>query len=511
MRYEPSNGDGQSSRIGQRGPEWVGEAPPSGGLTLYLELLRSRIWVIALIVAVSVAAAAIHVAVSNKVYKADANMLVTALPSGDDTLFGLGLVSESSDPTRDVETLAQLITTPSVAARVRAKLALDRSSNSLLKDVSAVPVASSSIVTITAKADNPTLAANIANAFGQAAIDERTARLHRLLDSVIPQIKGQLEKLPANQTAARDALNARLQDLQTLRLLKDPTLHLETRAVPPTSAVQPRPVLSIAAAFLAALVLAVGVVLGWHILDNRVRREEDLRRYRIPILGRVPLERPKRPWPLTPGQLMPATLDAYRRLASSLAYRTDSNVSPSRSIFVTSATPGDGKTPTSINLAAALSELNQRVILAETDSRRPSLGRALALTQDRGTTSVVTGRSTLDEALEQTARMPGVSVLSQEPGSGSAPPQFSPNTADTFLREAQFLTDWTVVDGPALTYGTEALPVATRVDMVVVVVRLGNTRGRDLAELAELLMQQEITPDGFIVVGGRTQQPYYYH
>ena len=490
--------------------DWVGEAPPSGGLTLYLELLRSRIWVIALIVAVSVAAAVIHVAVSNKVYKADANMLVTALPSGDDALFGLGLVPQSSDPTREVETAAQLITTPSVAARVSAKLGLERSANSLLADVSAVPVASSSIVTITAKANDPKLAANVANAFGQAAIDERTSRLHRLLDTLIPQIEGQLRKLPPTQVAARDALNARLQALVGLRLQPDPTLHLETRAVQPTSAVAPRPVLSIAAAFLAALVLAVGAVFGWHLLDTRLRREEDLRRYRIPILGRVPLEGRRRPWPLTPDELMPATLDAYRRLASSLAYRVGS--SGSRSIFVTSASPGDGKTSTSINLAAALAEMDQRVILAETDSRGPSLGYALAFKPERGTTSFATGRSTLSEALEHTANMPcGVSVLAQETDNGSAPPQFSQRAADALLREAQSLTDWTVVDGPALTYGPEALPIAQRVDTLVVVVRLGKTRASDLAELAEFLAHHGITPEGFIVVGGRTNPPYYYH
>ena len=486
--------------------DWVGEAPPSGGLTLYLELLRSRIWVIALIVAVSVAAAVIHVAVSDKVYKADANMLVTALPSGDDSLFGLGLVPQSSDPTREVETAAQLITTPSVAARVSAKLGLERSANSLLADVSAVPVASSSIVTITAKAHDPKLAANVANAFGQEAIAERTSRLHRLLDTLIPQIEGQLRKLPPTQ---RDALNARLQDLVGLRLQPDPTLHLETRAVPPTSAVAPRPVLSIAAAFLAALGLAVGAVFGWHMLDTRLRREEDLRRYRIPILGRVPLEGRQRPWPLTPDELMPATLDAYRRLASSLAYRVGS--SGSRSIFVTSASPGDGKTSTSINLAAALAEMDQRVILAETDSRGPSLGYALAFKPERGTTSFATGRSTLSEALEHTANMPGgVSVLAQETDNGSAPPQFSQRAADALLREAQSLTDWTVVDGPALTYGPEALPIAQRVDTLVVVVRLGKTRASDLAELAEFLAHHGITPEGFIVVGGRTNPPYYY-
>jgi Mrp family chromosome partitioning ATPase/capsular polysaccharide biosynthesis protein len=447
-----------------------------------------------------------------KVYEANADMLVTPLPQGDDALFGLGLVSQSGDPTRDVETLSQLVTTPAVAARVRARLKLGRSTQSLVHDVSATPVAESSIVTITAKEHDPRLAANIANAFGQAAIDARTTRLHTLLDKVIPRLRRQLLHLPPAQVATRDTTAARLQDLETLRALPDPTLHLETRAVAPRSAVAPRPILSIAAAFLAALVLGVLAILGAQILDPRVRREEDLRRYRIPILGRIPLQRrgglQGRQGPLAPDQLTPVTLEAFRRLATSLASRIDS--SHSHSIFVTGAAASDGKTTTSMNLAAALAGLNQRVILVEAESKRPSLARALGLNAARGMTSVVTDGVPLEQALEPTGGMPtGVRVLSQEPGSASAPAQIPQNVADQLVREAESQADWLVIDGPALNYVPEALSIAKQVASVILVVRLGSTRASDLAELAELLTQQDITPDGFIIVGYR-RSPYEY-
>jgi succinoglycan biosynthesis transport protein ExoP len=501
------------SRIGRPDPDWVGEAPPSGGLPLYLDVLRSRVWLIGLLVAVSVGAAILYVSSAAKVYEGKADMLITAIPQGDDNLFGLGLVSQSSDPTRDVETLAQLITTPAVAKRVDATLTLDRSARSLLKDVSAEPVAQSSIVTITAKAHSAALAASIANAFGEAAIAERTARLHRLLDSVIPQLRKQLDKLPSGETAARGALADRLRTLQTLRLLPDPTLHLETLADPPPSSVAPRPVLSIAAAFLAALVLGVGAVLGSHMLDTRIQREEELRRYRIPILGRIPLERRRtlfeRHHALTPDRLAPATLDAFRRLGSSLASRIDSG--GERSIFVTGASPSAGKTTTSINLAAALAGSNQLVILAEADSRRPSLSRVLALsrswlTPERGMTEVITHGTALSDALEESLHLPdSVRVLSPEPDNASALGQISREAADALVRDAQQLAEWLVFDGPALNYAPEALPIAKRVASVILVIRLRSTRSGDLAELAELLTQQGITPDGFVVIGGKNQ------
>jgi capsular polysaccharide biosynthesis protein len=503
---------------------WVGEPDPRGGLPLYLELLRSKLWLVALVVAVSVLAAVVFVARAEKVYRADADLLVTPIPRSNTNLFGFGLVSETGDPTRDAETVAQLITTPAVAQRVRETLGLEESARSLENKVVARPVAQSSIVTVTATANDPELAARLANAFGQGAIVVRTDRLHRLVAYVIPRLRRQLNQLPASDVTSRASLSAKLQDLETLRLLPDPTLHFENRAVAPTSAVAPRPVLSIAAAFVAALVLGIGAVLGMHLLDPRILREEQLRRYRIPILARIPFE--QRSWipilaripferrldwsgrrgPFTPGQLTAGPADGFRRLAGSLAARVDGR---GNTVFVTGAAPLEGKTTTSLNLAASLGAVSEHVILVDADSRQPALTRTLALASPRGLTSVVTGRVKLADALEQSPALPqSVSVLAQEPNDLLAPVQVSGVAADSLIRDSSLLADWLLIDGPALSYAPDALPIAKRADTVVLVVHLGKTRERDLAELAELLTQQGITPDGF-VVGGNYQPSYY--
>jgi capsular polysaccharide biosynthesis protein len=493
------------------GADWVGEARASEGLRLYLAVLRKRLWVVVVVVALVVATAAFAVTRADKVYKAGADMLVTPIPAQNENLFGLGLVSQSGDPTRDAETFAKVITTSAVAERVRAELGLSRSTHAILKDVSAVPVAQSGIVTITAKAHSAAGAARLANAFGEAAIAVRTDRLHALLDTIIPRLRSQLAALPTNETAARDSLSAKLQDLETLRLLPDPTLHFETRAVAPASPSSPRPVLTIGAAFLAALVLGFGVVVGSHALDPRVEREEDLRRYRIPVLGRIPLERRrKRLWrrgPLRPEQLSRATREAFLRLAGSLAALADGG---KRAIFVSGTGPADGKSTTSLNLAAALAATGSRVILVEGDARRPSLARALAATPPTGLHDVVTGRSALATALQEGGRLPpGVRMLAQGPNGAAAPAPISGEAADALVREGEAVADWLVFDGPALNYAPDALPIAKRVDSVMLVIRLGSTRTRDLDELAELLTQQGITPDGFIVIGGKPRSARY--
>jgi capsular polysaccharide biosynthesis protein/Mrp family chromosome partitioning ATPase len=496
-------------RVEQPVADWVRAAPPRGGLALYLDVLRSRLWFIVLMVALSILATAVVVATAEKAYKANADVLVTPIPGNNSSLFGFGLPSESGDPTRDVETLAQVIATPAVAARVRAELGVETSAQSLLSQVSVEPVAQSNIVTITAEASDPDFAAVLANEFGEAAIAERTERFHELLDAVIPRLRRQLAELPRGETAARDAVSTRLQDLETYRALDDPTLHLETRAVPPPSASSPRTVLSIAASFVAALVLGVGGVLGLHLLDTRIIREEDLRGYRIPILARIPLETPRGRRPrVAPSHLSAGTMDAFRRLGSALAARSDGHAK--QTIFVTGASPSDGKTTTSLNLARSLAMMNERVVLIEADARQPSLSRVLGLMPAYDVSDVLGGRSSLVDALEPADGLnPGLRVLFQRQRDRSVAPHISSNAADALIRDAELAADWVIFDGPALNYAPDALPLAKRANSILLVIRMRKTRVSELSDLAELLSQQGITPDGFVLVGGKAQPAYY--
>jgi succinoglycan biosynthesis transport protein ExoP len=487
--------------------DWIAEAQPSQGLRLYLDVLRARLKLVALLIVVVVGSAALFVAQAEKVYEAEADLLVTPIPDDNENLFGLGLVSQSGDPTRDAETLAQLITTPAVAERVRVRLGVARTARSLLADVSAEPVAQSSIVTVTALANDPEFAARLANAFGDAATSLRTERMRDLLNSVIPQLRDQLEELPAGEVRSRETLTSRLRALETLRLLPDPTLHFETRAAPPASPVAPRPVLTVAGAFIASLILAFGVVFGRHVLDPRIEREDDLHAYRIPVIGRIPRERRRlrHRGPLWPDEASPTTVDGLQRLAGSLAAHFPAG---SRTVFITSPGPADGKTSTAINLAAALTALRERVILIDGDSRGSSLSALLGDSPEHGLTDVVKDTVALDEALVEWAPLPGARIVPREPGGESAPTLISVGEAERLIRDAKARANWVIVDGPALNYAPDALPLAKAVASVVVVVHVRRTRARDLADLAELLMQQRITPDGFIVVGGKARRVY---
>jgi Mrp family chromosome partitioning ATPase len=179
-------------------------------------------------------------------------------------------------------------------------------------------------------------------------------------------------------------------------------------------------------------------------------------------------------------------------------------------VLVTGPSPGDGKTTASINLASTIAAAGKRVILIEADSRRPSIGRALDMQAEVGLASVVTGRRYLVDALMPVGGEDAkLRVLLNAPDEAPAADVLSHLSADTLLLQAQRLADWVVVDSPPLNHVAETLALAQAVDELIIVVRLGHTNFRDLTELAEMLAQQDITPAGFVLLGGHARTGYY--
>lgn len=476
---------------------WVEPPPRTAGLPLYLQLARAHIWLIVIVVGASVAAAALAVSSLDKTYRAEVDLLVTPIPRNNTNLFGFGLVSESGDPTRDVETVAKLIPTSAVARRVDRRLQLPETPRALLTRVSAKPVAQSQIVTISADGPTGRRAAALANAFGRAAIAERTARLHVLLDAAIPRLRQQLAELGRREADARAALSTRLQDLETLRVLADPTLHFQTKATIPTEATSPRPLLTVIAAFLGSSILVFGWIVGSHLVAPRIYGDDDLRRYRLPILGRIPAQRPWDRFTRRRVHLLRApTADAFHRLVRTLSERDGNG---RLSSFLTSTRSSDEKTMVAINLASTLAATGLDVILLDGDPVGAVLSRSLEHEPVVGMGRVVNDGLILSEALTRPDELQGVSVLPQELDL-LAPLSLSLESADTLLRETEQLADAVVVDGPILDQLADAVALANRVGTVLVVVRRNRTRDAELTELVNQLVEDGIVPDGFVVV-----------
>jgi capsular exopolysaccharide synthesis family protein len=502
------------------GAPWRGPQVGAQGFERYLHTLRERLPLIVTVTIVTTLVAALYLVVTDDKYRAEADLLVTPARGEDTALTGLpGLIHESSDPTRDVETASQLVMGRDVAARVKRKLGLDESVSELLAAVTAEPVAQSNIVSVRAEADSAGLAKDLANGFATEAVAGRSEELRQELDRLIPGLQAQIA---AAQQRGQDTqvLSTQLVQLQNLQETGDPTLKVETQADAPPGAFAPRPKLTIAAGILAGLILGIGGAFAMNALDPRLRREEQLRElFSLPILAKVPKEKRARTYffgrrrlgfgprekhrrALPPSELSPATLESFRTLRTMLAARRAAE-NESRSVLITGPSPLEGKTTTAINLASSLALAGNRVILIEADFRHPTVGEALGIEARSGIGDVLLGNVPLESALVPAPPFDyNLSVLLVDVADDWVAEVLSLPAAEALIDEAKGLADFVVLDSPPLTQVIDAMPLARQVDDVVLVVRLGTSNLAQLTRLGDLLEQNSIRPAGFVVVGG---------
>ena len=493
--------------------DWLTPGAEQHGLQRYVAAVVARWWVVVLCVLLTTAVAAAYLATTSKSYESSAQMLVTPISSGDDTTVGLGLIRDSNDPTRDVSTASRLVTTVPVARRVIAALGLKGTTpTGLLNRVQAVPVASSSVISVTASGGTAREAARLANAFATQTVRDRTDALREQLDRTIPALRQRLAAVPAGEQDTAQNLTARLAALEALRGVPDPTMRVVTPASPPEVPTSPRPKMTIVAGIFAGLVLGLGGAFAVSVLDPRLRREEQLREiYRLPVLARVPHESGRHETAIAPNEMSNSTHEAYRTLRATLAASRGNEFRP-QSVLVTSSSPGEGKTTTAINLAHSLVQAGNRVILIEADMHRPQIGIALGIRPQVGIAAVLIRQVALEDALVTTREYgPDLRLLLVDrPGQATAD-RLSLPTARQLVAEAEELADYVIVDSPPLTAVVDALPLAQQVTDVVVVTRLGRSKLRKLTELGELLEQNGVQPTGVAIVGvDRAGAGYYY-
>ena len=495
-------------------PDWLQPPPGQSGIRRFIETLRgSLLLVVGVIIATTVAAVVFTIS-QDDVYEADASLLVSPVPADNLLLSGLGVIRESSDPTLDVQTAAQLITTTQVADEVAASLGTNLSPQSLLNDVRAQPVGQSNIVAILARADSAVRAQRLANAFAHGVVEHRTEQLHNRIDVILPQLRAQLTGLDNNSLAA-DELGNQIAELQSLRAGADPSIRLVTSATLPDSRIWPKPTLIILAGLLLGLVFGMAAAHLFRALDPRLRREEQLREtLRLPILARIPQERnAPGSQPLQPRLLSPSTHEAYRTLRATVTVPRTQEQPPLRSILVTSASPSEGKTSTSISLASTLARAGNHVILVEADLRRPAIERTLGIKADHGIANVLRGDLQLSSVLVPAPAHGGhLMILPAGRSVGETTELFSLPAGRTLIDSAGSLADYVIVDSPPLATVIDSMPLAQQVDSVIIVVRLGQTRLPRVQELAETLAGSGITPAGFVVVGvSPRREDNYYH
>ena len=328
----------------------------------YLGVLR-KYWVsITLLAVLGVVAAIGYVYVTPRVYTSQSTLFLTV--NGGSTMAdyaqGANLASTQA------RGFAQLVTTPRVLDDVVKKLSLETTSMALAAHVSASIPTNTPMITVSARDGDAVTSARIAQQVAYSLIT----------------VIGELSPLGADGKPVVVA-------------------NMVTPASVPTSPTSPRPVQSVALGLIAGLVIGVGLAVLRKALDVRLHQPKDVTdAVEYPVIASIPrdLGLVKDPVVMLSAPSS-ATGERYRQLRTNLRFfnlDTDS----SWTFAVTSSIEGEGKTVTSINIAFALAESGDKVLLIDADLRRPKIAQYLQLEGSAGLTTVLLNRATFADVVQ---------------------------------------------------------------------------------------------------------------
>lgn len=475
----------------------------------FSRVLREQWWLIALCLFLSAAAAVAYAETRPRDYQATTRLLLQQDNPGSVVT---GTPGAYTDPVRQAATDQQLAASGAVASRVAKQLHLGARAGSVLTGTRAAVSADSNVLTITATNRNPRLAARVANAYARQYIAFRLATSQRRLGTALRTLERKVAKAgPAD----RQAFRLQLARAQLAFAGNAADAQVVQRASVPTATITPRISKKLVIGLLFGLLLGVGLAVLRDRLDPRVKRVADVKAIfpGLPLLATIPR--------LTAGKRgATMTAEGFRTLQSNMDVRCP-NGKP-RSMLVTSAGSGDGKSTTVLNLGLAMNEQRHTTLVLEADLRRPALSTELGVNTGPGLSKVLSGKGPLEEAVKYASLSPGskrrgpavmlAGKLAVVPaGQSKAQPRtlLSGEAIDSLLLSARVVGDTVLIDGPPLGLFSDMLPLAQKVDGVIVAVRLYHSRKDELERFAEQLVDSGVQPVGVVVLGSSADSSAY--
>ncbi|NTU70233.1 MAG: polysaccharide biosynthesis tyrosine autokinase [Coriobacteriia bacterium] len=479
----------------------------------YLNVLRARKWIVIQAIVISTLVAVVLSMLQPPTYEGSAKVLISEKDTGA-ALLGT-LLSDSSNFERSLQTQVQLMRMRPLAESAIRKLNLKTDPGSLLSRVKVSVVGQTNIITIVVTDTDPKRAAETANALADAYVDWSRSTKRESIKAAGDEIQSRLDEARAEilvlgakiknlkkdengqpirndqftaelsiATGLYTALASQLEQLRVNEQLESGSGRVVAEAVVDDRQVAPKPLRNGALGLVVGLILGLGMAFLVEYLDNTIKSTEEAERlYGAPVLGHIPAEHfekgEKRRLTIVthPGSV---SAESYRVLRNSLDFVNFQH--DIKTLLVTSAAPGEGKSTVAANLAAGLAQTGKKVVLVSCDFRRPTTEQFFGIKNMMGLSDVLMGRNSLKASLQR-PREDGLLVLT----SGKMPPNPSELLGSEKMRELveslKEWGDWVIIDSPPLLAVADPAAVARWADGVLMVTR-GGTSTREAAKKA---------------------------
>lgn len=182
--------------------------------------------------------------------------------------------------------------------------------------------------------------------------------------------------------------------------------------------------------------------------------------------------------------LMFSVKEAYKAIRTNIALSIMKD--GCKRIVFTSAIPSEGKSTTALNVAVSVAQAYTRVLLIDCDLRKPRMHRALRLPNNVGVTNVLSGLSTLEQAIQK-SKFDNLDVLSSGLLAPNPSEMLASERMKNMLDELSETYDYIILDTPPINVVADALPLIKISDGVVFVTRQNySTHGEFQAALSKL-------------------------
>ena len=330
--------------------------------------------------------------------------------------------------------------------------------------------------------DAPITADQLASMTHVQAIED-TQLLRLSVEDADPELAQRLANATAEQFIASNA--------QQGGLTRPGTVSIVEPATTPGGPVRPRTELNTFIGALAGLFVAGIVISVYEYLDDTLKTKEEVEAAAgIPTLGSVArfgrgnLER--RGLTVASEDRTPAA-EAYRVLRTNLQFST----LDARALLVSSANPKEGKTTTVANLGVAIAQTGQRVIVVDSDLRRPALHGIFGLSSAAGlTNALLLGGQDLEQLLQQT-RFENLRVLASGPLPPNPAELLNSPRMDSVIQTLRQRADILLFDSPPTGAVADASILAAKVDGAILVVDAGRPRAEALRSACEALSRSK--------------------
>jgi polysaccharide biosynthesis transport protein len=290
-------------------------------------------------------------------------------------------------------------------------------------------------------------------------------------------LKGKTE----NNRRQFDAVSTRLKDIELSGSLRTSNVRILDAARPQLAPIRPNTFQSILFGIAAGLILGLALAFLLEFLDSTIKSQQDIEeRLQVPFLGFMPSHQsavgaderdlfvfrdPKS-----------IAAECVRAIRTNVLFMSPDK--PAQKILVTSSGPREGKSSMVINMGVAMAQSGNRVLMIDSDMRRPRLHKAFGVPNDLGVSSLVVGEGKMEEAIKST-EVPGLFILPCGP--------IPPNPAELLHTRAfgdllQTLCgkfDRILLDSPPVGAVADAMVLSTQCDGVILVVR-SSTMHRDI-------------------------------